>query len=68
MKKQRKRSSIKEDTAKLLQDLGKLMFGGIFVGGIMRGDFPHYHLIIGGLAAGFVLCIIGVFLGKREKE
>jgi hypothetical protein len=36
MKKLKKRTSFKEDAAKILLDLGKLIFGGIFIGGILR--------------------------------
>jgi len=64
----RKQTSIKEDTGKLLLDLGKLVFGGIFLGGILRGEIPHAILVIGGFAVATAFCIIGLFLGTREKK
>jgi len=64
----KKLTSIKEDTGKLLLDLGKLVFGGIFLGGILRGEIPHAILVIGGFAVATVFCIVGLFLGTREKK
>ena len=64
----KKQTSIKEDTGKLLLDLGKLVFGGIFLGGILRGEIPHAILVIGGFAVATAFCLIGLFLGTREKK
>jgi len=68
MKKHKKLTTIKQDVAKLLLDLGKLLFGGIFIGGVLRGDFSQHFLIIGGFAVGITFCIIGLFLGVREEK
>ena len=68
MKKARKRTSLKKDAGKLLLDLGKLMFGGIFIGGILRGDFSHISLIAGGFMIGIIFCVIGLFLVKEEEK
>jgi len=68
MKKLKKRTSFKEDASKILLDLGKLIFGGIFIGGILRGNIPHDMLIIGGIAAAMVLIITGFLLGIKEKK
>ena len=66
MSKPGKRTTLKKDIGKLLLDLGKLMFGGIFIGGILRGDFSHTLLIAGGFIIGIIFCMIGLFLGKEE--
>jgi len=68
MSKPKKQTPINEDAGKLLQDLGKLVFGALFLGGILRGKVPQGILIIGGFAAAILLCIGGLFLGKREKR
>ena len=68
MKKPRKQTTIKEDAGKLLLDLGKLVFGSIFLGGILRGEIPQAMLAIGGFAAATALCITGLFLGTKEKK
>jgi len=68
MKKPRKQTTLREDIGKLLLDVGKLVFGSIFLGGILRGEVPHVILSISGFAIAAVLCILGLFLGTREKE
>jgi len=68
MNKPKKQTSIKEDVGKLLQDLGKLVFGALFLGGILRGGVSQDILIMSGLTAAAILCISGLFLGIREKK
>ena len=68
MKKPTKQTTAKQDIGKLLLDLGKLLFGGIFIGGILRGDFSHLFLIITGFAIGIIFCIVGLILGIRETK
>jgi len=66
MKRPKKLTSLKEDAGKLLQDLGKLIFAAFFLGGILRGDVSRDILIIGGLLAAVILCITGLFIGRKE--
>ena len=68
MKKRKKQTIRREDAGKILLDLGKLVFGGIFIGGVLRGEIPHDILITGGLALAVVLLIAGFFLGVKEKN
>jgi len=66
--KPKKQTTIKQDIGKLLLDLGKLLFGGIFIGGILRGDFSHLFLIISGFGIGIVFCVVGLILGIKETK
>ena len=68
MKKLRKQTSIKEDTGKLLLDLGKLVFGSIFLGSILRGEIPQVILAISGFVAAIALCITGLLMGIKDKK
>jgi hypothetical protein len=68
MKKLRKQTTIKQDTGKMLMDLGKLIFGSIFLGGILRGEIPHAILAIGGFSAAITFCLLGLFIGVREEK
>jgi len=68
MQKQRKQTSFREDVAKLLLDWSKLVFGAIFLGGVLRSGIPYDTLITRGLAAALALCIIGLILGLKEKK
>ena len=64
----KKPTSIKEDTGKLLLDLGKLVFGSIFLGGVLRGEIPQNILVIGGFGVATVFCIVGLFLGAKKGK
>jgi len=64
----RKQTSIKEDTGKLLLDLGKLVFGGVFLGGILKGEVPHMILVIVGFMVATMCCITGLLLVSKEKK
>ena len=67
MKKPRKQTTIKEDTGKLLQDIGKLIFGSMFLGGVLRGEIPQNLLIIVGFTGAAIFCITGLFLAAKKK-
>jgi glucose uptake protein GlcU len=62
------KTTIKEDTGKLLLDLGKLVFGSFFLGSILRGEIPHVMLVIVGFAMAIVLFIVGIRLVAKEKK
>ncbi len=49
-------------------DIGKLIFGSVFLGSILNGSIPHMFLLIGGFLVAFGLCIIGLFMAKKEKK
>jgi hypothetical protein len=62
------KTTIKEDTGKLLLEAAKLVFGSICLGGVLRGELPHVMLIIGGFALTVVLGVIGRNLAKKRKD
>jgi len=64
----RKQTSIREDTGKLLLDLGKLVFGGVFLGGILKGEVPQMILVIVGFMVATTCCITGLLLMSKEKK
>ena len=68
MKRPRKQTTFKEDAGKLLLDLGKLVFGSIFLGGVLRGEIPHGVLVIGGFTTAIIFCTIGLLCVTREKN
>ena len=49
MKKPKKQTTFREDVGKLLLDTGKLVFGSVFLGSILRGGVPHVILAISGV-------------------
>ena len=62
------KTTIKEDTGKLLVEAAKLVFGSLCLGGVLRGELPHVMLILGGLVVAFVLGIVGLNLAKKKKD
>ena len=62
------KTTIKEDTGKLLLEAAKLIFGSICLGGVLRGELPNAMLIIGGSVMAFVLGVIGLNLAKKRKD
>jgi len=68
MQKHRKQTTFREDVSKLLLDWGKLVFGAIFLGGVLRSGIPYDTLISRGLVVAVALCIIGLILGLKEKK
>ena len=68
MKKQRKQTTFKEDAGKILIDLGKIVFGSIFLGGFLRGEVPHTILVISGFVATVIFFIIGLLWVSKEKK
>jgi len=61
-------TTIKENTGKLLLDLGKLVFGGVFLGGILKGEVPQMILVIVGFMVATICCITGLLLVSKEKK
>ena len=68
MKKQRKQTTFKQDTGKLLQDIGKLIFGSIFLGGVLRGEVPQTILLISGFIGATIFCFVGLVLAVKKKD
>ena len=68
MKKPKNETTFKADTGKLLLDLGKLVFGGVFLGGVLRGEVPQLVLVITGFAVAATCCITGLLLVSEEKR
>jgi uncharacterized membrane protein YraQ (UPF0718 family) len=68
MKKSRKQTTIRENIGKLLLDLGKLVFGGVFLGGILKGEVPQTVLIIAGFMVATMCCVTGLLLVAKEKK
>ena len=64
----KKQTTMKEDTGKLLLDLGKLVFAGVFLGGILKGEVPQMILVIVGFIVATTCCITGLLLSSKERK
>jgi uncharacterized membrane protein YraQ (UPF0718 family) len=67
MKKPKKQTDFWDNAGKILIDLGKLVFGGIIIGGILRGTIPPAILIASGFVAAMIFFIIGLNWTTKEK-
>jgi uncharacterized membrane protein YraQ (UPF0718 family) len=67
-KKPKKETTFKENLGKLMLDLGKLVFGGMFIAGILRGELPKTTIIMSGLALAIVGFVLGLLWTTKEKK
>jgi len=49
-------------------DLGKLVFGGMFIAGILRGELPKTTIIMSGLALAIVGFVLGLLWTTKDKK
>jgi hypothetical protein len=62
------KTTLREDIGKVLIDVGKLIFGSIFLGSILRGEIPQAILAISGFVTAVALLVAGVLLVRKEKK
>ena len=65
-KKPKKQTTLREDIAKYLLDVNKLVLGSIVISSILRRDLPQDILMISGIAIAIVSLILGIALGIKE--
>jgi len=68
MKKPKKQTDLRENIGRILIDCGKLIFAGLFLGGVLRGEIPHLILIVGGFTFAIIFCSIGLWAVSKEKK
>jgi hypothetical protein len=68
MKIPKSQTTIKEDSGKLLQDIGKLIFGSMFLGGVLRGELPQNILIIVRFTGEVTFYVAGLIKKKKKKN
>ena len=66
-KKTGKKTDIIENVGKVMINLGQLMFGTLFLGTVLRGEMPHYIIMIAGIT-GAVLFIKSALPLPQKNE
>jgi len=61
-------NTVREDTGKLLLDIGKLVMASIVLGTILRYDIPRERLLTIGIAVAIVLFVVGIIFGAKKKK
>jgi len=64
----KKQTNFKDNLGKLLLDIGKLVFGGMFIAGILRGELPQAMIIMGGLTLAVVTFALGLLFTTKEQK
>ena len=67
-KKVGKKTDIKENAGKVLVNIGQLMFGTLFLGGVLRGEMPQYIIMTAGFAGAVILIFIGLIVSAKEQK
>jgi hypothetical protein len=68
MKKPVKKTNFRENTGKVLIDLGKLVFASMFLGGVLRGEVPPVIMVTGGFIVTIMFCGVGLWAITKEKK
>jgi len=60
---------VHETIGKVLINLGQVVFGTLFLGGVLRGEIPHYIMVVTGIIGAMLLLSLGIILStKRQKS
>jgi hypothetical protein len=69
-KEEKKKVSVKDEVGKFFLDVAKLIFAGLVLGTVVRGNIDDYVVLFGGLVA-TVLCfgvgLLFIYNSRREK-
>ena len=67
-KKPKKQTNLRENMGKLMLDLGKLVFAGMFIAGIIQGKLPQAIIISSGLVLAFIGFAFGIIWTTKEEK
>ena len=68
MENEKKGSQTGKTIGTILVDLGKLSFGSLLLGSVLRGGFDPLQTFIMGAVLAIIFFIIGIVLVTRSKE
>jgi len=63
-------NEIKDEVGRFLLDLAKLIFAGLVLGTVVRGNIEDYVVIIGGIICTLLCLIVGllfIYYSRRGK-
>ena len=60
------KTTLREDIAKMLFEVGRMAIGGIVIVVLLRGEMSDDILLRGGLAVGVVCLVLSLIFGKKE--
>jgi hypothetical protein len=66
-KKPKRKTDLVENTGKVLVNIGQMVFGTLFLGGVLRGEVPQYIMVVAGVLGAMIFIGIGLLLSAKEK-
>jgi hypothetical protein len=45
-----------------------MVFGTLFLGGVLRGEVPQYLMVLSGIGGALILITVGLLLSSKDKE
>ncbi|GHV81208.1 hypothetical protein AGMMS49944_29990 [Spirochaetia bacterium] len=67
-RKPKRKTDLVENSGKVLVNLGQVVFGTLFLGGVLRGEVPQYIMVLSGIVGATVFIVLGLLLSAKEKE
>jgi len=67
-KKAKKKTDIKENTGKVLVNLGQLIFGTLFLGSVLHGEVSRFIMMIAGIIGATVFVFGGLIISAKERK
>jgi uncharacterized membrane protein YwaF len=64
----KRHTNLPENIGKVCINLGQMVFGTLFLGGVLRGEVPQYLMVLSGIISALILITIGLFLSAKEKQ
>jgi hypothetical protein len=61
-------NQVNKTVGNIFIDLGKLSFGGLLLGSVLKGGFDPFYTFIAGVVLAFVFFIVGVLVISKIKE
>jgi putative Mn2+ efflux pump MntP len=68
VKKPKRKTDLRENTGKVLVNIGQMVFGTLFLGSVLRNEVPQYIIMIMGIIAAVILTGLGLLLSAKEKQ
>nr|AGS52925.1 hypothetical protein [uncultured bacterium contig00019] len=63
-----KKTDLRENIGKVFINLGQVVFGTLFLGGVLRGEIPHFIMIVAGGISAMLLLVFGIMFSVKEQK
>ncbi|GHV41741.1 hypothetical protein AGMMS49546_18300 [Spirochaetia bacterium] len=64
----KRKTDLVENIGKVLVNLGQVIFGTLFLGGVLRGEVSQYIMVLSGIVGATIFIVLGLLLSAKEKE